>query len=121
MLRGNNRQKGFTLIELILVIVLLGIMAAVAIPQFVDLKSDAVAARRDGTLAGLKGTVVLLHAQYLLDNTLTYNATSVVNGTDISGGTPSNSATNITVTWDDATVDTFAYTDQAGFNAGAVN
>ncbi|MBK6386420.1 MAG: prepilin-type N-terminal cleavage/methylation domain-containing protein [Rhodoferax sp.] len=34
-------QRGFTLIELVMVIVILGVLAAVAIPKFVDLKSDA--------------------------------------------------------------------------------
>ena len=37
----NTKQAGFTLIELVIVIVLLGILAAVAVPKFVDLSSDA--------------------------------------------------------------------------------
>ena len=44
-------QRGFTLIEIIMVIVLLGIIAAIAIPKYVDLKTAAV----DATLEGLKG------------------------------------------------------------------
>jgi prepilin-type N-terminal cleavage/methylation domain-containing protein len=46
-------QKGFTLIELVMVIVLIGVLAAVAIPKFVDLSSDARAA----ALAGVAGSL----------------------------------------------------------------
>ena len=51
---GIRDQRGFTLIEIIMVIVLLGIIAAIAIPKYVDLKTDAVKA----TLNGLKGGMV---------------------------------------------------------------
>ncbi|APW41276.1 type II secretion system protein [Rhodoferax saidenbachensis] len=44
----KQAQRGFTLIELVMVIVILGVLAAVAIPKFVDLKSDAQAASLKG-------------------------------------------------------------------------
>ncbi|MBW8191919.1 type II secretion system GspH family protein [Neiella marina] len=48
-----NKQRGFTLIELVVVIVILGILAVTASPRFIDISSDA----RASTLQGLKGAL----------------------------------------------------------------
>ena len=52
---SNSRhpQTGFTLIELVMVIVILGILSAVAIPKFVDLRSDAQTAATQGVAGAI--------------------------------------------------------------------
>ena len=56
------RQTGFTLIELVMVIVLIGVLAAVAIPKFVDLGSDARAAALAGVAGGLSSAAAINYA-----------------------------------------------------------
>ena len=51
-------QKGFTLIELIVVIVILGILAATALPRFINVATDARMAAMNGMAGGLRSAVV---------------------------------------------------------------
>lgn len=55
-------QKGFTLIELVVVIVILGILAAIAVPQFTDLAGDARLAVANGACGAVQSQAVLLYA-----------------------------------------------------------
>ena len=74
-------QQGFTLIELVVVIVILGILAVTAAPKFIDLTSDAKASTVEAVKGSLNSAADMAHAKALVKGIAHNGSLSIANGT----------------------------------------
>lgn len=106
-----NSQKGFTLIELVIVVVILGLLAATAIPRFLNVTEDAEDATVEGVAGGFATGVSLTRAQWELESRPRFNVSTnntfvtidgLLVGVDGDTGYPTGQSTVDTNTEDDA-------------------
>ena len=98
----QKTQQGFTLIELVVVIVILGILAATAAPKFIDLTGDAKASTLQGVRGSIESATSMVHAKALIAGDTATNG-----GLDLDGDTTDDVVLRFswpssdTTTWDE--------------------
>ncbi len=112
------KQAGFTIIELVVVILLLGILTATALPRFIDVTEEAHLAAVDGVLGGLGTGVALFRAQWVADNQPTTGIAEFgglrAMTTGVPNGYPTTTTTNVNPTTHALCLDVFRNVLQAG-------
>lgn len=78
-----KKTQGFTLIELIIVIVILGILAVTAAPKFIDVSSEAKVAAADGVLGAVNSAIAVTNAKALVSSATGATGTITVEGASV--------------------------------------
>lgn len=80
-----RRQSGFTIIEIIIVVIILGLLAATALPRFLDVTEQAEQASIDGIAGGFASAVGLVRGQWEVEGRPSENLGTGLTGVTIDG------------------------------------
>lgn len=101
--KGNKKKAGFTLIELMIVIIIVGILAAIAVPIYSGFVKRARSSEAKATVGGIRTGQLVYHAEhqvYVTSGTFTERLTTL--GIDLTKNRWFRSEADMTVTWADA-------------------
>lgn len=118
-----KKQAGFTLIELVAVLVILALLGAMAVPRFVDVSSQALTAAQNGSLAGVRSAHAMAIAELRRLPTVTELSTYVGGPVTAAAGgiqVVINSTTYTVATYTDTTCNVANVTTAVGDSVGCI-
>ena len=111
-----NKQAGFTLIELVAVLVILALLGAMAVPRFVDMQAEALTAAQNGSKNAIKSAHALYIAEQKTYPTVDQLAAYVTSDEGVAGDV---NGINVTINGNNYKVFTYQNTDCSGATAAA--